>query len=240
MNNYSFAVNTGYPRVVAYAGGDVTGDGIIDRVYLTGSIRKGISRIQNITLVIQNGFTGAIASIPLKENAGYNPTLFLGDFTGDGVDDILISIATGGSGGTYIYYIYSFVGNRVRLLFDFELYNRQYEYDVVYKDNYKVEVVSKANNARYLIDISLRDPQYLNEIYSRNGKLKEPIAGWVDPISGLYPIDRDSDNVYELLTFQQIAGRYHADSLGYVQNTLAWNNNRFTLEDQVVAIFSSE
>lgn len=50
-------------------------------------------------------------SIALKENAGYDPSIFLGDFTGDGVEEILISIPTGGSGGTYYHYIYSFVQN---------------------------------------------------------------------------------------------------------------------------------
>jgi hypothetical protein len=223
--------------VVAHAKGDVNGDGVAEHVYLTGVRDPDASYIRNITLVIQNQAAGIFASVPLKENAGYDPSLFLGDFTGDGVDDILISIATGGSGGTYIYYVYSFVNNRIRLLFDYEVYNRKYEYDVTYKDHYKVEVVSRANDTKYLIDISLRDPEYLNEIYDGNGKLKKPISGWVDPISGLYPIDRDSDEVYELLAYQKIAGRYHADSLGYIQNNLIWQNNMFTLDNQLAAIF---
>jgi hypothetical protein len=223
--------------VVAHAKGDVNGDGIAEHVYLTGVRDPDAFYTRDITLVIQNRATGNFISVPLKENAGYDPALFLGDFTGDGVDDILISIGTGGSGGTYIYYIYSFVNNMARLLFDYDAYNREYEYDVTYKDNYKVEVISRANSTKYLIDISLRGPEYLNEIYDGSGKLKEPISGWVDPISGLYPIDRDSDEVYELLAYQQISGRYHADSLGYIQNNLVWRNNMFTLDNQVAAIF---
>lgn len=235
----SLFTNIRNPVVVAYATGDVTGDRVPDHVYLTGVKIPDAFAVQGITLVIQNQATGAFTTIPLKENAGYNPTLFLGDFTGNGVDDILISIATGGSGGTYIYYIYSFVNNVVSLLFDFDMYNSQYEYDVTYKDQYKVEVFSRANNEKFLIDISLRGPEYLNEIYDKDGKLKEPISGWVDPISGLYPIDFDYDNVYELLAFSRISGRYHADALGYVQNTLAWRGNRFVLDNQMIAIFGS-
>lgn len=34
----------------------------------------------------------------MKNNTGYNPTLFLGDFTGNEGDDILVVIETGGSG----------------------------------------------------------------------------------------------------------------------------------------------
>ncbi len=233
---YDYVRNQG---VVAFARGDVNGDRIPDNVYLTGVKVPDAALVQNITLVIQDGATGALFSIPLKNNVGYDPVLFLGDFTGDRVDDILISIATGGSGGTYYHYIYSFTSNTAHLLFDSDAYNQQYQYTVTYKNNYKVEVVSIENNAKYLIDISLRGADYLNEIYDKNGKLKNPISGWVDPLSGLYPIDYDYDKVYELLAYQQIAGRYHADSLGYVENALKWKVDRFVLENQTVAVFGA-
>jgi hypothetical protein len=225
------------PSIVSYARGDVNGDRIPDNVYLTGIKTSGSQFTQNITLVIQDGMTGRFTSIPLSENAGYNPTLFLGDFTGDGVDDILISITTGGSGGIMYHYIYSFTNNTAQLLFDFNVYNEQYKYDVTYKDNYKVEVISKKNNKKYIIDISYKQADYLNEIYDENGKLKKPINGFVNPISGLYPVDFDSNKVYELLAYQKIAGRYNADSLGYVLNTLKWKDNMFVLDNQYVAIF---
>ena len=237
---YYYNTNMRGPGVVASATGDVNGDHIPDHVYLTGIKTSDVSIIQQITLVIQDGSTGRFVQVPLKNNIGYNPTLFLGDFTGDGVKDILITVQTGGSGATTYDYIYSFVHNNPRLLFDSDMYNQQYQYEVTYKENYKVQVLSKINNTKYLIDLSLRDPDYLNQIYEPNGKLKSPISGWVDPLSGLYPIDFDSNQVYELLAYQQIAGRYHADSLGYVQNRLKWQNNRFNLDLQNVAIFGSQ
>ena len=175
MYNSYFRANMIYPRIVSYARGDVNGDGIPDNVYLTGIKTPDSPFIQNITLVIQDGMTGGFTSVPLSENAGYNPTLFLGDFTGDGVNDILIGINSGGSGGIMYYYIYSFINNTAQLLFDFNLYNEQYKYDVTYKDNYKVDVISKKNNEKYIIDISNKDVDYLNEIYDKNGKLKNPI-----------------------------------------------------------------
>lgn len=164
----------------------------------------------------------------------------MGDFTGDSVDDILIGINSGGSGGIMYYYIYSFIRNTARLLLDFNVYNDQYNYGVTYKDNYKVEVMSKKNNEKYIIDISNRQADYLNEIYDQNKKLKSPINGFVNPLSGLYPVDFSSNKVYELLAYQQIAGRYDADSLGYVLNTLKYSDNKFVLNDQNVAIFGSQ
>ncbi|MBZ9687839.1 VCBS repeat-containing protein [Clostridium estertheticum] len=240
MYNCYFRDNMIYPGIVSYARGDVNGDRIPDNVYLTGRKTPDSPFTQNITLVIQDGMTGGFTSVPLSENAGYNPTLFLGDFTGDGVNDILIGIATGGSGGIMYYYIYSFLKNTVQLLFDFNLYNEQYNYEVTYKDNYKVYVISKENNKKYIIDISYKEADYLNEIYDKNGKLKNPITGFVNPISGLYPVDFDSNGVYELLAYQKIAGRYNADSIGYVLNTLKWKDNMFVLENQNVAIFGTD
>ncbi|MPM83504.1 hypothetical protein SDC9_130568 [bioreactor metagenome] len=138
------------------------------------------------------------------------------------------------------HYIYSFANNVAKLLFDFNAYNEEYNYDITYKDNYKVEVISKNNNEKYIIDISTRGEEYLSEIYDENGKLKQPISGFVNPLSGLYPVDFDSNGVYELLAYQKIAGRYNADSLGYVLNTLKWKDNRFVLDNQNVAIFGSQ
>ena len=239
MNIYYSRANMSQPSIVAFAQGDVTGDGVTDHVYLTGIKTPDSPFTQNITLHVKDGRTGVLTSIPLRENVGYNPSLFLGDFTGNGVDDILISIATGGSGGIMYHYVVSFVDNKAKLLFDFNVYNDRYQYEVTYQDNYKVEVVSKVNNKKYIIDISTRGAEYLNEIYDENGKLKSPITGFVDPLSGLYPVDFDSNKVYELLAYQKIAGRYNADSLGYILNTLGWKDNRFVLQNQYLAIFGS-
>lgn len=227
------------PSVVAFARGDVTGDGVPDNVSIMGTKTSESPYIQNMTLVVQNGSTGAASQIPLRENAGYNPTLFLGDFTGDGVANVLVSINSGGSGGMMYHYIYSFVNGNARLLFDFNVYNEHYQYEVHYRDYYKVDVVSKNNKQKYVIDISGRDRQYLNEIYNSNGKLKSPIAGFVNPLSGLYPVDFDYNGVYELLAYQRIAGRYNADGLGFVLNTLGWKGNSFVLQNQSVAIYGT-
>jgi len=240
MYDYMFDTNIAQANIIAFVRGDVNGDRVPDDVYLTGIKTANSPFIQNIKLLVRDGRTGMSQSVVFPgENAGYNPVLYLNDFTGDGIYDILVSITSGGSGGITYYYIYSFVNNIPRLIFDYNIYNQEYQYDVTYRDYYKVEVTSKKNNMKYLLDISYKGPEYLNEIYHPDGRLKSPISGFVNPLSGLYPVDFDANKVYELFAFQKIAGRYNADALGFIQNILKYENNKFVLDRQFIAIFGA-
>jgi hypothetical protein len=239
-NQNSNTSRTASQFVLSSASGDINGDEILDDIFLIGSKVSDSPYVRDITLIIQDGKTGLFTSVALKTNEGYGPTLLLGDFTGNGVDDILISIVSGGSGGTMYYYIYSFLNNTIRLIFDYDIFNRYFQYNVIYKDYYRVEVINKTSELLYMIDLSLRDYSYLNEIYDLNGILKEPIEGFVNPLSGLYSIDFDSDGTYELLAYQKVAGRYNADALGYIQTVMKWDKDKFVMADQYLAVFSSE
>ncbi|MFM1653251.1 FG-GAP-like repeat-containing protein [Brevibacillus sp. B_LB10_24] len=223
-------------RVLDQKWGDVNGDGIPDLVYLAGSQEPGSPFIQHITLYIQDGRTGITNPIPLKQNAGYHPTVQLADFTGNGVNDILVVIDSGGSGG-YIYsYVFSDLNNQPYQLFDSEQYNQAHHYSVNYLDNYQVKATSQNPQSTYIIDITYKGRQYLSEIYDSSGKLKEPIQGDVNALSGLYPIDFERYGQYSLMALQRITGRYNADGLGYFMNILKWNGSQFYTYQQWVWI----
>lgn len=224
------------PIVLNRQTGDVNGDKIPDQVYLIGNSHPNSPFIDNITLMVQDGSTNRTYMVPLRVNLGYQPTIFLGDFTGDGVSDILIQIDSGGSGGYTTDYLFSFLNNQARKLFDSEEYNKQFTYHVAYRDGYRVEVTSNPPGKTYILDISYKGTEYLSEIYNRNGKLKAPLEGEVIALGGLYPIDLDRDGVYELMAFQRIIGRYNADTLGHVINLLKWNGSQMAPFQQWVAI----
>ncbi len=122
------------------------------------------------------------------------------------------------------------------MLFDYNVFNEYYQYDVIYRDNYKVEIVNKTSKIRYVIDITYKGIQYLSEIYDSSGKLKTPIKGFVNGLSGLYPVDFDSNGIYELLGYQKVAGMYNADALGYIQTSLRWNGQAIISFDQNIAV----
>ncbi|MCI3921071.1 VCBS repeat-containing protein [Paenibacillus sp. TRM 82003] len=226
--------------IVSGAYGDVNGDGVPDYVYLTAdaAAEQGSPFLQNITVNVQCGATRQVYAVPLdpNANAGYQPTVFLGDFTKDGIRDILVTIDSGGSGALTYNYIFSFVSNQARKLFDFQAYNEHNRYSVQYMDGYKVKVTSPATKTEYLVDISGRGADYLSQLYDANGKLLQPVQGNANGVSGFYPVDMERDGVYEIQAYQRITGLYNADSLGYVINTLQWNGSRFGIWQQWLAI----
>ncbi|MFC0273509.1 VCBS repeat-containing protein [Metabacillus herbersteinensis] len=233
-------MNSNRPSIVATKRGDIQGDGIIDNVLLTANKTPNSPFRKNITLVVQNGSTNHIQQIPFKNNVGYNPTLFLGDFTGNKVDDILVVIDTGGSGGAIYAYVFSYINGQMRQIFNSDVFNNDYKYGVTYQDQYKATVISHKLKEKYILDLNYKGKEYLTDIYSKNGVLKAPIEGWVNPLSGLYPVDFNRDGIYELEAYQRIAGRYNADSLGFVQTVLKWNGQVFGPDRQNVAIFGGE
>lgn len=230
--------------IVSSERGDVNGDKIADDVYLTGYRTPASPFVQHIQLHIKDGATGHIYTVPLKENTGYNPTVFLGDFTGDGIADILINIDSGGSGAFTYDSLFSFVNNQPRLLYDNDWFMKTYSAGtkVTFENGYKVRVVNRSLRKEYILDISLRDREYLNELYDANGVLKKPVSGDVQVVSGTYPIDLQRDGVYELWPFQRITGLYNADGLGDLQTPLSWDQrqNRFVPMYQLASVFGQD
>ncbi len=219
---------------------DVNGDSILDCIFLTGELfSPDTSFLKNIQLNIQDGRTHCLATFPLPYNTGYEPRLFLGDFTGNGVADIFISIATGGSGGLYYYYLFSYLNNQLKPLFNPETFNDGLPFDVIFRDNYKVDILSQELNEKFIIDVSQKKDIY-NEIYDKNGKLLEPTKGFVIGYGGLYPIYTGLDNKLWLFGIQKIAGLYNADTIGYVESQWRYENNRLNLNRVNVAILGYE
>ena len=218
--------------------GDVNGDGVLDTVYLYGQV-DGPPAIfaDNITLVIQDGRSNKITTVHLKNNAGYNARLFLGDFNKDNVLDIMVSFDTGGSGGYGIFYIYSFRNNSLHELFNVDKYNEKYTFQVNYEDFYKVRVESPQLNVFFIIDISNKGPDYLSQYYDENGILKNPLIGGALALGALYPIITNNESYnYDLVALQRIIGPTNVDTLGFVENLLTWKDTQLVSNRLSVSI----
>ncbi|KOF57996.1 spore coat protein [Clostridium sp. DMHC 10] len=218
--------------------GDVTGDKIPDKVSLYG-IKKAPSEIfaDNITVVIEDGRTHKVEIITPKFNSGYDAKIFLGDFTKDKINDIKLSIDSGGSGGYGFFYVYSFKNNYFKEIFNFDDYNKKYKYTVDYASLYKVDVANITLDKLFILDISYKGRGYLSQYYSEDGKLKKPLQGEVLGLGALVSlVNNEKLNYYDLLAFQRIIGTSNSDTLGYIQNLLSWDGEKFASSRMLAAV----
>ncbi len=219
--------------------GDVTGDGMADLILLTGTKPFGNESpfVDKVMLTIKNERVGLDVSFALPGSSGYNPTLYLGDFTGDKVNEILVRSDSGGSGGITYDFLYSFLNQSLRLLFDQESFYNAFTFSVNYLDDYQAKVENQTLNQSYIVSLLYKGDEYLSEIYNEDGTLKAPVQGDVLPPGGVYPIDLQRNGVDELLVYQRVIGRYNADGLGYLSTPLQWKDNRFVPMYQNLCIF---
>ncbi|MTI67041.1 MAG: VCBS repeat-containing protein [Firmicutes bacterium] len=217
--------------------GDVNGDKIPDYIYLTGKKEIDSNFIYNLKLTVKDGFSGKCNIYPLEFDGGYNPQIFLGDFNNMNVNDIFLSIPTGGSGGYIYYYLFSYLNNNLFPLFDDKKFNKGLNFDINYENNYKVRVSNDSLDKTFIIDVSNKKDLYeeLN-IYDDNGMLIKPTKGTILYLGGLFPIQYSLDNSFELLAKQRIIGISNADTLGYVNSLWKYKDKKMHLLDVTISI----
>lgn len=108
---------------------------------------------------------------------------------------------------------------------------------VEYNDLYKVSVGNVMMNKLFLLDVSNKGYDYVSQYYNEKGELIEPVQGEVLALGTLLPvIGSEKDNSFDLLAFQRIIGSTNSDTLGYIENLLSWNGERFDTVRMMVSI----
>ena len=103
-------------QLITHARGHVTGEYAQNTVYLTGERVSDAGFYQNIRLSVQPSIGSAETCIRPAEDSGYNPRLFLGRMTDAPTEQILLSIASGGSGAIGYYSVYGYENGALRHL----------------------------------------------------------------------------------------------------------------------------
>ncbi|KLE16486.1 hypothetical protein [Clostridium sp. C8] len=229
-------------EVISTRVGDVIGSSALDIVYLVGN-RKGSGKntiFYNMGILISDGETGKIVNIDLRGIEGYKPRITLQHFKADKDNEILFSMEDIGTNAYITAQVFTLDGDKVIKIFDTNYYNQSESYQVIYQDNYVVDMVDTKKNIVYSIDISRKDKLYLSEIYNDNGLLKKKIIGKVLPVSGISPIDIRREDVLDLLLIQKIIGRSESDILAVMHSTLSFRNITFEKEDSFVGILGEK
>lgn len=226
--------------------GDVTGDRANDTVLLVGQKAKdNPSFYPFITVVVQDGKTGRFSTPPDSQTKeylrGYEPKLFLGDFSGDKLQDVMVTVATGGSGGTYNHLIASWKNNNPHVFFG-EKENQGLKIRGKYLNGFKAELYSETLNQTFIVDVSGLKDEYIDaKVYDANGTYiyQDPNPGrrqdgyviFSDPFALLVPVDVDNDGVYELRGEQSVWGPFHVLTFTTVKSTWKYKNKKWDITD---------
>ncbi|UFJ39886.1 hypothetical protein LOK74_17795 [Brevibacillus humidisoli] len=232
-------------KIVQVKRADVTGDRTEDTVLLVGqTLPDNPSFYSQLNVVVRDGKTGKYSALPQRQIknylSGYQPSLFLGDFTGDKASDVMVTVATGGSGGTSNHLIASWRNNNPVVIFG-EQQNQGLRIKGKYLDGFKAELHSEVLNKTFIVDVSGYKQQYIEAgIYDRNGKYiyESPRNGqqseydiFSDPFYSLVPVDTDNDGVYELQGKQNIWGPIHVFTFATVNSTWDYKNGKWNIPD---------
>lgn len=233
-------------KVIAIQKADITGDGAEDDVLLVGkTLPDNPAFYDQLSVVVRDGKSGKLSVLPDGKNKqylrGYEPKLFLGDFTGDKLSDVMVTLATGGSGGTYNHLIASWRNNRPAVIFG-ETENEGLKIKGKYLDGFKAELFSAVLNKTFMVDVSGFKRTFIQaNVYDESGKYiyVNPYRGknaqqydiFSDPFFSLVPVDVNSDGVYELQGKQNVWGPFHVFTITTVTSLWKYKNGKWNVTD---------
>lgn len=228
-------------ELLATAYGDVDGDGQEDKVLLMGNKFSNDSHYYTkLYLIVRDAKTDTIkGAIRPSIAGGYECGLRLADVTGNGVDDILISAPTGGSGGIVDYRIIDFTDNQPREIFTAED-NQGVHIGGNYLPDYKVRITlgDKGKEVTMTVPTDLGFYGYLNVYDDEGNLLKDYYHPYGQYLSGLLLLDDDGDGVAEVVTTQRIVGLNNTDTLGYVRavwryTAVGWQIDNYVFQSKL-------
>lgn len=195
---------------------------------------------KDIEIAVSDGVTGKLTYIDLKDIKGYNPRIVLGEFKVPGNYEILFSLEEEVEEKGSRSIIYECNNGKIEKIFDSRAYLLDKNYKVIYKDNYKVNLIDSIKNIEYIINIENKDQRYLKEKYSSDGKLKKYCKGNVLPAYDILSARSSNREVLDLLLKQKIVGENINDDIGEITSILRFDGNKFSEVEIKVSISNSK
>jgi len=227
--NYSLPGKT---YLMQKAAADVTGDGKNEQVLLLAERFEDTALfLRHIFLVIEDPQSGKgiCQRLPEETDGGYDPQMQFHDFNGDGIVDVFLAAATGGSGGLSYYHIYTFADGKTVLLFSTAM-KPWISVKGKFLDGYKAEFTIQETNQTHTIDLQNRRSTYEEIKVYRNGKLLEPRELlWLGGYSLITPVDPDGDNIFDLRVIQVLKGVANYDSIAEIISLLHYQDGQWIL-----------
>lgn len=207
---------------------DLTGDEKKEKVTLKGiTFGKRTKYFKEFHLSVKSG-----SNDPYKATiaGGFKPNLYFMDLTNDKIDEILLEVPTGGSGGVYDYYAFRYADGKIAAM---ELPEPLVLYGT-FKNNYKVSILVQETHESYTLDVRNKKKKYDKLGIFQRGKLVESSEPMISEYTYLQTRDEDRDGVSELVGIQSIFGTSVNDKLAQVYSTWKYLDNKWILKGVIV------
>ena len=207
--------------------GNVTSPNANDKIVLLGAPPNDTSPYHDdLVLIVYPGDGSPEMRLSIPDG-GYYMQLFIGDFTGNGLSNIMIRGDFGGTGNYVIARIYTYEDGALKEIFNQADWGAENQCTATYLDNYKVKIECPNTPGSFTFDISYRPQDFLDTIYTSDKKVKPYSSASVSyPLSAL-PIKPLYQPNYDLMVQQRIVGSSNADTLGYIQTDLTYKDGMF-------------
>ncbi|SKC92269.1 hypothetical protein [Maledivibacter halophilus] len=218
--------------VIDYKSEDVTGDEVKDDIILVGNkMQKEDIFSTSLNVVVKDGKTNEYSKATYENFGGYEGTLYVQDFSGDKINDVMVSTSTGGSGGIYDHFIATFKDNNPTVIFD-NKDNEGVKAEAKFIDDFKVEINIEGIGQKAIVDVSVNKDKYIEDgLYDKNGKVLKDSAPFSYPFSLVEARDYNGDGTYELIGHQRVVGLYNADTISHIDTVWSYKDSKWTVEE---------
>lgn len=229
-------------EIVSSKVGNIISDCDEDIIYLIGKkANEGKNTLYNeMEIVISEGSNGKLTYIDLKDIKGYNPRIILGKFSSNDKYDILFIVEEELELKGIKSIIYRFNNGKIEPIFNSNKHLLNNRYNVIYNDNYKVNLIDSNKNVNYIIDIENKDYRYLNEKYKSDGRLINECQGQVLSPYEILQVRNNDREKFDLLLKQKIIGEDINDIIGEIVSILRFKDDNFKELNREVSIESSK
>ncbi len=228
------ALPPGY-TILDWQTADVTGDRKPKDILLVGRKPAANSNFAgDLSIVIHDGPSQKVIVVKLPGVGGYNSKIFVGDFNGDKIDDVLVTIPSGGSGGCVEHRIVTFVG-KPKIIFG-EKENNGIKATGHFIDGFKAVLTEESTKRKAIVDLSNKKKFYIKAgLYNADGRLLHQQEVTVNPFGELDPIDVEPDGTYELRGLQRVIGIFNADTVANIYSIWKYENQQWAIKQIEIA-----
>lgn len=191
-----------------------------DKISYVSICSEGDNFKENITIEVDT--MGEKLTIEPETDFGYSPDVFIGNFLDNGLEQILYSVESGGSGGYSNYQMFSLKAGETKTIFN----------SADFKPNISASYIEND-----IVEISYQNKTlYLDSSFS-GCQNKDDCELFISDVNAIFPYYNTELGRYYLQILQKVYGGFTANNYGYVVTLMQVNEDGTSIVD--VGVFSN-